>query len=317
MKQKNSESLFLVTNPNSTRARRVEEEVSRPLRENGIVSQKIETPSAYPEDNIDYLADALPDEGRVLIASGDGVAEQVANAVVMSGKQIDIGVLPFGNYNDTASAHMGKAHTVLDFIGDIPTVHRTPLTIEVDREHLTETFSYATIGLTAIIAAGYRDEGSREKLRTASGSKRSLLRYGQAGLDYLKYAGTKLPDFTVDNGLIQHGRTDIAFTNNSKVAGLLRFPDTFYDKDYFGARTDLDMQSLHDLFGFGVPAFFGQAGLERVTSMRITFEQTARALPFQSGGEYQEINAESIFVYKDPAKKVSYLHPIATTSHTA
>ena len=304
----NPESLVIVTNPNSTKAKSVEAEVLYPLEENGIDFTRFITRFHSAGDNVKDFLDRLPENSKVISAAGDGTAEQLATAALQK-EGLSLGILPYGNYNDTALSHMDKNQTVLDFVkDDVQHVDRKPMTIEVNGEHVSETFSYATFGLTAHIAAGFHDGASRERMRTASPLQRSILRYGQAGLGYLKYGDT-LPDFRVDDGETQSGRTDLAFSNNPTVARLLRFNDTYFNKDYFGARTDLNMKSVHDLATFGLPSLFGKAPLDRADAMRVKFEQTARQLPFQSGGEYQEIDTDSIYVYKDPSKKVTYLHP--------
>ena len=304
-----TEPLVVVTNANSTKAKNVESEVLRPLQESGVAFSRVDTRFRLAGDNVKDLIDRLPEQGRVISAAGDGTAEQLAT-VALQKQNIVLGVLPYGNYNDTAFSHMNKNQTVFDFLQDgVPRIDRHPITIEANGESFSETFSYATFGLTAIIAAGFRDEPSRERLRKASPAWRSILRYGQAGVEYLRYSGDRLPNFQVNSGDVQTGRTDLAFANNSTVAGLLRFPDEYFDKEYFGVRTNLNMKSLHDIVTFGVPSLFGRAPLERARAMHIRFEETAHALPFQSGGEYQEIDADSLFVYKDPSKRVSYLHP--------
>ena len=309
MNHHTSDPLIVVTNASSTKAKSIEAEVLRPLEKCGIEFTRFKTRFRLADDNVKDFLDHLPEKSRVISAAGDGTAEQLATAALQK-EGLTIGVLPYGNYNDTALSHMDKNQTVLDFVhDDVSHIVRKPMAIEINGEYVSESFSYATFGLTALIAAGFRDEVSRERMRMASPMRRTILRYGQAGLDYLKYAGNKLPDFRVDDTMTQSGRTDLAFTNNPTVARLLRFEDTYFDKDYFGARTDLDMKSLHDLATFGVPSLFGKAPLDSVEEMRVQFEHTAHKLPFQSGGEYQEIDADSVYVYKDPAKKVTYLHP--------
>lgn len=304
-----SESLVIVTNPNSTKASHIKSNVLRPLDDNNIQYTRIDTRFRSAQDNIYDLVDRLPHDGTVISAAGDGTAEQLAS-VALQKEGLVLGILPYGNYNDTALSHMSKGQNVLDFIAsDTPRVNRNPITIEVNGKHVSDTFSYATFGLTAIIAAGFRDEASRERLRSADAIRSSIIRYGQAGLDYVKYVGNKLPDYRIEGGEIQSNRTDLAFANNPTVAGLLRFNDSYYDKRYFGVRADLNMGSMKDIVRFGLPSLFAKAPLDEVESIRVKFEQTAYGLPFQSGGEYQEIDTNSIYVYKDALKSVKYLHP--------
>jgi diacylglycerol kinase family enzyme len=308
MKNPDSDPLFVVTNPNSTNANSVEADVLRSLVDHDISYTHIDTRFRTAEDNIADLTERISDDAIVISAAGDGTAEQLA-AVALQKQGVALGILPYGNFNDTALSHMNTDQTVLDFLAcDVPTVERKPISIEVNGEHLTDSFSYATFGLTAVIAAGFRDEASRERLRSAKQSRRRFMSLKQAGFDYLRYS-RKIPRFAVNGEKVRKNRRDLAFSNNPTVAGLLRFEDTYFDKDYFGARTNLNMKGLNDIITFGVPSLFGYGPLDKAEALRIQFETVADQLPFQSGGEYQEIDTESIFVYKDAAKKVSYLHP--------
>ena len=311
----NSEPLIIVSNPNSTGFHEVQHQVLDALDEWNVEYEHFETRFKKASDNIRDIEDWLPDKGRVITVAGDGTVEQVANAALTK-PDIKLGVLPYGNYNDTAYTHIDRYHNVIDLMYTENTIDRHPVSLEVNGQHETHAFSYATIGLLARIAAGFDDRASRERMKSAGKFSRTIRRYGQAALDGVRNIRFQLPPFSIDGGDVQTGRTDIAIANNPHVAGLLHLPDTYFDKAYFGVRADLAITHPRDIFGFGLPALFGSDVLNRASQMRITFESAAQSLPLQVGGEYKELDdVHEIFVYKDANKKVTYLHPIAD-NHT-
>lgn len=311
MKRIGREPLVVITNPHSTSASRTQREVHDVLDYVRVRYIPVETRFPQANDNIRDIEDRLPDWARVISAAGDGTAEQVANAA-LDKPGIKIGVLPYGNYNDTAHAHIDKIQGVLDLIYAEHTVDRHPVSLDVDGVHETHAFSYMTLGLLARIAAGFDDKRSRERMQSADRLERVMRRYGQAALDYWRNRNYTLPDFSVDGRKVEHSTTDITIANNPHVAGLLHLPDTYFDKPYFGVRTDLTITRPRDILGFGIPALRGRDVLDRATQMRIVFEAVAQSVPIQVGGEYKALeDVHELFFYKDTSKKVTYLHPLA------
>ncbi len=316
MANKNTEPLVLIQNPNSTNYKHVERQVIRPLRDSDQSFTIYNTKFPDTPDNVAHMIDHLPDNARVIVAAGDGTVEQVVNASIQGEKNLIVGAVPYGNFNDIAFAHMRRGQSVLDMLGsNVPTREVTPLTIEVDGEHWIDVASYASFGLTAIIAAGFRSQETRDLLRPLPRLMQKAIRNGKSGVDYLLHAWTqKLPDFRVDGGELQIGQTDVAFSNNPLIAGIIRAEDTYYDKPYFGALEGINMGNPMNLVTWGIPSLMGRSPLERAEQMRVSFEKEA-TIPVQIGGEYHEIPSPTgIFVYKNPAKKVRMLHPIETTT---
>ena len=323
MANKHTEPLVLIQNRNSTNYRRVRSEVIDPLREALASSDEdaysltiYNTKFPDTERNIAHMIEKLPDEARVIVAAGDGTVEQVINASIRGEKNLTIGALPYGNFNDIAFAHMRRGQGVLNMIGDdVPTREVNPLTIEVDGKHWIDAASYASFGLTAIIASGFRSQKVRDLLRPLPRPLQKAIRNTRSGADYLTHAWTdKLPDFRVDGGELQIGMTDVAFANNPLIAGIIKAEDTYYDTPYFGALSGINMGDMSKLITWGVPSLQGHSPLERAEQMRVSFEKEA-TIPVQIGGEYHEISSPTeVFVYKDPSKKVRMLHPIAATT---
>jgi len=314
MQETTPERLVVVQNLNSTNHKHVGRQVLLPLSAADVKFEVYDTQFEDTPDNIIHMMDHLPDDARVIVAAGDGTVEQVVNASIRGNKNLTIGAVPYGNFNDIAFSHIDRGQNVLDMIGrDVPTKEVIPLSIEVDGGHRIHAASYTSFGLTAIIAAGFRSQVVRDRLRPMPRSVQKAIRNGKSGVDYLLHAWShKLPDFRVDGGALQVGKTDVAFSNNPIIAGIIHAEDTYYDRDYFGAISGIDMGNPRNLVAWGIPSLFGHAPLERAHQMHVIFEKEA-TIPMQIGGEYHEIESPAeVFVYKNPDIKVRILHPKAS-----
>ena len=129
----NDRRLVVVKNPNSTRAHRVEHEVINPLHANGDPFAVVQTLSPDAEENIAHLSEILRDGDRVLSAGGGRTGMQLANAVLRSGLDIELGFLPYGNFNDLARVH--GLRNPLDAYGEVSTTELHPLTIDINGEY--------------------------------------------------------------------------------------------------------------------------------------------------------------------------------------
>lgn len=308
MQHKNTEHITIIQNPNSTNYREVEDKVLRPLYDANVPFNVYETQYPDARDNIDAMSRDLPAKGIFINAAGDGTANQLVNATIAGKKDVALGFLPFGNFNDIANTHMDvKRQTVLDLIG-APTKDRYPLSLDINGEYWRDVSAYVTLGLTARIAAGFDDEASREKMKKASKTERQIKRLGQAAADYIRYRTQKMPAFKVNGGDVVTDSTDIAIANNSVIAGMIRPAESYYDTLAFGARADLNMANIFKATSFGLQSLAGRSPLERFDTMKIDFQQAA-SVAAQADGEYEVLpGVRDIFVYKDPAKKLRVLH---------
>ena len=315
MPNKHPESIVLITNPNSTRSATVEQAVTQPLQayvdEHSLDFTHIQTKFRSAEDNVKDLMDRLPDEAHVLSAAGDGTAEQLVNAALRSEKDLTLGLLPYGNFNDMASAHMDKKQTVLDVL-HAPTTELRPMTVAVNGEYWRHAPAYVTLGLTARIAAGFDSPESRKVMKAASRPERVVRRLSQAVSDYFRYSQQALPAFRINDGEVVTDSTDVAASNNEVAAGMIRAQDTYYGDPYFGARADLNMGNIFEAASFGALSLAGHSPLERTEALRLSFEK-ASDIPIQTGGEFQQLhNVHEIFVYKNPKDILKVLHPKLT-----
>ena len=95
--------LLVVYNPNSSNYVRVKNEVLEKLPSiKGFMIGKFIIEKAPFEDNVKRLKKVLEDGDVVLSAGGDATAAVSANAILESGKDVTLSVLPYGNFNDLA-----------------------------------------------------------------------------------------------------------------------------------------------------------------------------------------------------------------------
>lgn len=95
--------LLLIYNPHSSNYVRVKDEViSRATKLNGYMIGKFTIKKAPFEENVKALKKVLQDGDIAIAAGGDATAAVAANAIVESKKDVTLGVLPYGNFNDLA-----------------------------------------------------------------------------------------------------------------------------------------------------------------------------------------------------------------------
>jgi hypothetical protein len=305
MQNKNSEHLVVVQNPNSTRAARIDERVFDPLDAQGITYDVYHTKHADAEDNIDAMRQDIPAGATVVTAAGDGTAMQLANASLRGDKGWTLGFMPLGNFNDHANTHAQRQHSVLELL-DAPTIEMKPLTIEVDGEYWRHAPLYMTIGWSALAASQFGDSESRDAMKNTPAALKLAKSLGQLAGNYFQNRRTTLPPFEA-NGVYHKNMTDIMAVNGPRVAGVIRSQDTYFDKPYFGAKTDIDVSYILPNIPFGLQAIAGYTPLDHVESMRIIFEEATK-IPVQTEGEFEWLTASEIFVYKNPADAINVLH---------
>ena len=89
--------LLVVYNPNSSNYVRVKNEVLERLPNiSGFMIGKFVIEKAPFEDNVKRLKKVLEDGDVVLSAGGDATAAVSANAILESGKDVTLSVLPYG-----------------------------------------------------------------------------------------------------------------------------------------------------------------------------------------------------------------------------
>ena len=95
--------LLIVYNSRSSRYEEIKEEVLEPAQKiSGVMIGKYEVQPTDVDKNAKNLAKILTDGDTVLALGGDATAAVAANGIMQAGKQVRLGVLPYGNFNDLA-----------------------------------------------------------------------------------------------------------------------------------------------------------------------------------------------------------------------
>lgn len=309
MPRKSTGPLIVIHNPESTRADKIERQVFAPQEDYNVPYEVYHTLPLSTEGNIAAMQDALPDHATVISAGGDGTAMQLVNASMRGRKNLTLGFMPLGNFNDIARTHADRNQTVLDIINARTTVMTRPLTIEVDGEYWRHAPAYLTLGWTALAASEFGGSDSREAMKGAPASLKLVKSLGQLAHNYYSNRHHVLPPF-VANGDVHNSVTDILAINSPRVGNIVRSPDRYYEQ-YFGARANINVASILPNIPFGLKAISGRTPLDRVESLRLVFQEVA-SLPVQTEGEFAEMTAREIYIYKNQADHVSVLHPKAS-----
>ena len=301
-----SERLVVVRNPNSTHTSTIESKVFNRLNDADISYEKYETLSPSAETNITDMQAVFREGDTVLVAGGDGTIMQVANAVLRSNLQeVAIGPLGFGNFNDLSKKQ--DPLTLLDT--SARTIELQPLTIKVNNNYLRDAPGYMSLGLTALVASQFNARASREHLSKIPDWIKPSVTLGQLATTYFQVRDRKLPPFhTTLSPYLQRNFTDILAINSARAGRFIRSNRDYSGSDAFGLRVD-NLSTILPNITFGIRALAGYTPADTVYGASIRFE-TPATLPFQSEGEYQELtDVTNIFIYKDPARMLHFLHP--------
>ena len=230
--------LLVVYNPRSSRYAEVKDEVLNKVQGlSGYMVGKYEVEKTSIDQNAEKLAKLLRDGDMVLAAGGDATGVIAANGILASGKDVELAVLPYGNFNDLARTL--KTETFDDIFGGKARVDKLyPLEIVVDGEFFRYATCYVTMGMTAEAVKLYDQPRMRKILRKSSG--RSLGSYTNLAKWYFKNIRKKnyLPEFKL-NGVLQHKKTsDYAAVNGRSMARVMKGGEDFLKPKVFRSETD-------------------------------------------------------------------------------
>lgn len=253
--------LIIIYNPRSTKASAVEQEVLAPARElKGWLVGKYEVKPTDVNDNVERLAQILSDGDLAVAAGGDGTAVIAANGIMQSGKDVTLGVLGYGNFNDMARM-LGVGRPVKhgeQYVGGVAEITQKfengavkeiyPLEVEVDGKHWRYVPCYVTLGLFAESVAIFDDRKVRKKLR--SGKKGLVFSVWNLAKWYFKNRKRSfLPGGEIEKrgvqgvetrGVMQafpEGMTDYIAVNGKSLARIMRGGKNYLKTDEFRSTT--------------------------------------------------------------------------------
>lgn len=299
--------LVIVQNPYSTRHSEVQAGVFDRLDTAGIPYDTITTRFSQAKDNIKYLADRLPDDAHIISAAGDGTSTQVVNAGLRA--ELDGAVYSFIGYGNCNDLARGERNPLPLLQASHSIITHQPLSIEVNGEPWRYTPGYMTLGLTALVASGFADATSRERMRRTPPHTKLVRSMGQVATTYLRAHNTFLPPFTTNLSTIeQAGLTDVMMINSQCMGRMIRSSIDYPQTDFFGYH-QADFSSVWKNIPFACSAITGHTPAERITEITLTFCEPATILA-QTEGEHAALPAVStIRAYKDPAKAIRVVRP--------
>ena len=233
--------LLVIYNPHSSRFADVKKDVLDRLVEiKGYIIGKYEVDNTNVDKNTAKLAKLLKDGDILISAGGDATGIIAANAILTSGKDATLAVLPYGNFNDLS--HTLGVKKFEDVVAQLSskTLHHGqlyPLDIIVDGKHWRYATCYVTIGMTAESVKLYDEPAMRQILKKSFG--RQVISYTRLIGWYFKNRHRKLflPGLSL-NGQPQPQKTsDYSAINGSFMARVLRTGDNYKDPVVFHSKT--------------------------------------------------------------------------------
>lgn len=301
--------LVLVYNPQSAHYDLVKREVLSTIRAlSGWMVAKLEVKPVDLKENAERLARILDDGDLVIVAGGDGTAAMVMNGIISSKKQVSLGVLGYGYFNDFAHA-LGTMHPVEygdEYLGGVKEIVRKfdagevrdfyPLEVKVDDKLWRYAACYVTMGMSAEVTDLFEQKEVRKHISHTS----HLRSYFRVGLWY--YRNRKNREFLPGLKLNSDARlktTDIVAMNTPYMAKVMRGDEWYRDSRYF-AVGGFWLKKSWPLFKFMMKSMFKKVPLEKVEQLKVDFDQPAD-LAIQAEGELEKlVQVTKIEITKGP-----------------
>ena len=238
--------LLIIYNPRSSRYLEVKDQVLARAKElSGYIVGKYEIANTNIEDNIKQLSQVLEGGDLVLTAGGDATAIIAANAILESGKEVTLAVLPYGNFNDLSRTLRTKTFDDV-FLSGATARNLYPLEIIVDGKFFRYSTCYVTVGMMAESVGLYNEPEMRRKLKKTFG--RQVTSYTELAKWYFKNRKKHvfIPEFKL-NGVLQPKNTsDYAAVNGRSMARIMKGGEDYRDPKYFRHKID-HLTNIHRL----------------------------------------------------------------------
>ena len=331
--------ILIVYNPNSSNYVRVRDEVlSRVTELKSYMVGKFAIKKAPFKTNVSALKKILKDGDLVIAAGGDATAAVTANAILESGRDVTLGVLPYGNFNDLArtlgtmkfndikmaiegglsrgsGAWQGEDERH-DPCGDrgrgraprkATSITLYPLDIIVDGKHWRYATCYVTMGMTAEAVELFDEPKFRKYMQ--KGHKSSWRSYLALAKWYFKNRHKKqfIPDFKL-NGTLQPKKTsDYAAVSGRSMCRVMKGGNDYLKPVVFRSVTDrlANFWRLSKLMAISI---FSRTPGTETKGDTIDFLQPA-TVELQAEGEYEVFeNVKTIRVEKPADKFIKVIH---------
>lgn len=228
--------LLLVYNRNSSQYVHVQGEVLDKVRKvPGRMVGKFTIEKVPFEENVGRLMRVLMDGDTVVVLGGDATAAVVANAIMNSEKDVTMGVLPYGNFNDLART-LGTMKRKQVFVGlgekdnlkiseNVKNLY--PLEIIVDGKRWRYATCYVTMGMTAEAVELFDEPKFRAKMQ--EGHRSSWRSYLALAKWYFQNRHKKefLPDFLLNGKSTKKKVSDYCALSGKSMCRVMKGGDDF------------------------------------------------------------------------------------------
>ena len=311
--------IIFIYNPRSSRYADVRHEVLDPIRDiKSVIVGKYEVAPTNIDDNIAKLSRLIKDDDLVISAGGDATGVIASNAILKSGKNATLAVLPYGNFNDLSRTLGTKTledilhGRVTTFQGDpqtsgfggkksrqAPPKKYYPLEIYVDGKFFRYATCYVTIGMTAEAVQIYDSPKMRAKLKSNFGRKISS--YTNLASWYFKnrHKHVFIPEFSI-NGKLQHIKTtDYAAVNGRSMARVMKGGNDYRDPKHFRHETDR-LASFYRLAKLMLRSMFSQIPGKQTSGDILEFKNPSTVTLQAEGESIRLENIKTIEIRKSP-----------------
>ena len=296
--------LIIVYNPHSSQYIHVKDEVLSHISDiKNYMIGKFAIKKIPYEENVKAFKKFLLDGDTVIAAGGDATASIVANAILESGKDVVLGVLPYGNFNDLARTLGTKEFK--DILKK-PIKKMYPLNIIVDGKHWRYATCYLTVGMTAEAVELFDNPKVRKYLQ--KGHRSSWRSYLYLVAWYFKNRHKKefIPPFTLNGQETPKKVSDYCALSGKSMCRIMKGGDDYLKPKVFRS------------YNCRLTNFWRIAKLMIISILKRTpgFETTGDLIEFkepatvelQAEGEYKVFkNIKTIEVKKDQ-KCLKVLH---------
>lgn len=277
--------LMIVYNPRASHHAAVEAEVLAPLRGlQGWIVGKYQIKQTGFEDNVEQLAKILTDDTLLIVAGGDGTAAIAMNGALRSGKEVTVGVLGYGNFNDIARM-LGQENVegILRNYEAGATRDLYALEVRLDGKLWRYAPSYFTVGMFAQSTEVFEEEKVRKKLQT--GEKGLVFSVWQLAKWYFRnHYHCVLPVGKLNGLTLSRKTTDYIALNGRTMAKVMKGGEWYLDTKEF-------LSSAQRLGGFWRLIKFMLTSMRKRVPGEIS---TGDVLEFAEASEV-EIHAEGEF----------------------
>ena len=277
--------LILVYNPNSSNYRRVKKDVldSRAEIFKDYKLDEYTIKQIGFENNVKNLTKIIKDGDILLALGGDATAAITANAILDSGKDATLAVLPYGNFNDLART-LGTMK--LDDLNlDSKSIRLYPLEIYVNDVFWRYATCYVTIGMTAEAVELFDEPKFRKYMQ--KGHKSSWRSYLELAKWYFKNRKKKvfLPEFTINGKKTVKKASDYAAVSGKSMCRVMKGGEDYKKPKIFRSKA-LKTISFPRLFMLMAKSILHRTPGDETTSDILEFKEPA-TVELQAEGEYQ------------------------------